>query len=69
LPTIGLGGPNSTPEAEKLVSVQPDVIFVAYLVDRAQADELQAKTNIPVPPGFGAYAESSREGRVQEIAH
>jgi iron complex transport system substrate-binding protein len=48
LPTIGPGGPNSTPDAEKLVSVQPDVIFVAYLVDRAQADELQAKTNIPV---------------------
>jgi iron complex transport system substrate-binding protein len=48
LPTIGPGGPNSTPDAEKLVSVQPDVIFVAYLVDKAQADELQAKTNIPV---------------------
>ncbi len=48
LPTIGQGGPNSTPDAEKLVSVKPDVIFVAYLVDRSQADELQARTNIPV---------------------
>ncbi len=48
LPIVGPGGPNSTPDAEKLVSIQPDVIFVAYLVDRAQADKLQAKTNIPV---------------------
>ncbi|MCL6446637.1 MAG: iron ABC transporter substrate-binding protein [Armatimonadetes bacterium] len=48
LPSIGQGGPRSTPDAEKLVTVKPDVIFVASLVDRAQADELQAKTNIPV---------------------
>lgn len=48
LPTVGQGGPNSTPDAEKLVSVKPDVIFVAYLVDRAKADDLQAKTNTPV---------------------
>lgn len=48
LPTIGQGGPDSTPDAEKLVSVKPDVIFVAYLVDRSRADELQARTNIPV---------------------
>ena len=48
LPTIGPGGPNSTPDAEKLVSVKPDVILVAYLADRAQADELQAKTKTPV---------------------
>lgn len=48
LPTIGQGGPDSTPDAEKLVSIKPDVIFVAYLVDKSQADELQARTNIPV---------------------
>jgi len=48
LPTIGPGGPNSTPDAEKIVTVKPDVIFVAYLVDRKIADELQAKTGIPV---------------------
>ncbi|QGP93876.1 hypothetical protein MGLY_32990 [Neomoorella glycerini] len=47
-PVIGPGGPDSTPDAEKLASVQPDVIFVASLVDRSRADELQAKTNIPV---------------------
>lgn len=48
LPAIGQGGPDSTPDAEKLVSVKPDVIFVSYLVDKAKADELQAQTNIPV---------------------
>ncbi|WP_258359593.1 iron ABC transporter substrate-binding protein [Moorella sulfitireducens (nom. illeg.)] len=47
-PVIGPGGPDSTPDAEKLASVKPDVIFVASLVDRVQADELQAKTNIPI---------------------
>ncbi|MGQ9825866.1 MAG: iron ABC transporter substrate-binding protein, partial [Desulfotomaculales bacterium] len=48
LPSIGQGGPDSTPDAEKLVSVKPEVIFVASLLDKSQADELQAKTNIPV---------------------
>lgn len=48
LPVIGQGGPDSTPDAEMLVNVNPDVIFVAYLVDAAKADELQAKTGIPV---------------------
>lgn len=48
LPVIGQGGPDSTPDAEKLVSVKPDVIFVAYLVDAGKADELQSKTGIPV---------------------
>jgi len=48
LPTIGPGGPDSTPDAEKLVSVQPDVIFAAYLVEKAKADSLQEKTGIPV---------------------
>jgi len=48
LPVIGPGGPDSSPDAEKLVSVKPDVIFAAYLVEKASADELQSKTNIPV---------------------
>jgi iron complex transport system substrate-binding protein len=48
LPTIGQGGPDSTPDPEMLLEVDPDVIFVAYLVDSAKADELQSKTGIPV---------------------
>lgn len=48
LPTIGEGGPDSTPDPEMLMEVDPDVIFVAYLVDKPKADELQSKTGIPV---------------------
>jgi iron complex transport system substrate-binding protein len=48
LPVIGQGGPDSTPDPEMLISVDPDVIFVAYLVDTAKANELQSKTGIPV---------------------
>lgn len=48
LPVIGQGGADSTPDPEMLLSVDPDVIFVAYLVDTAKADELQARTGIPV---------------------
>lgn len=48
LPVIGPGGPDSSPDAEKLVSVRPDVIFAASLVEKASADELQKKTGIPV---------------------
>ncbi|SHF61113.1 iron complex transport system substrate-binding protein [Caldanaerobius fijiensis DSM 17918] len=48
LPIIGQGGPDSTPDAEKLVTVKPDVIFVTYLLDKTKADDLQAKTGIPV---------------------
>lgn len=48
LPTIGQGGPDSTPDAEKLVQVSADVIFVISLLDKSKADDLQAKTGIPV---------------------
>lgn len=48
LQVIGQGGPDSTPDPEMLMNVDPDVIFVAYLVDSSKADELQSKTGIPV---------------------
>jgi iron complex transport system substrate-binding protein len=48
LPVIGQGGPDSTPDPEMLLNVDPDVIFCAYLLDAAKADELQSKTGIPV---------------------
>lgn len=48
LPVIGLGGPNNSPDAEKILSVKPDVIFTTYSSDKSSAEELQAKTNIPV---------------------
>lgn len=48
LPVIGPGGPNNAPDPEKLLGVAPDVIFSTYAADTAAADELQAKTGIPV---------------------
>lgn len=48
LPTIGQGGIDTVPDEEALLSVKPDVIFIAYLADKAKAENLQAKTGIPV---------------------
>ncbi|MBN2005543.1 MAG: iron ABC transporter substrate-binding protein [Anaerolineae bacterium] len=48
LPVIGQGGPNNAPDPEKILTVAPDVIFSTYTTDAAAADELQAKTGIPV---------------------
>lgn len=48
LPVIGLGGPNNSPDAEKLLAVRPDVIFTTYTTEKSAADELQAKTHTPV---------------------
>lgn len=57
LPTIGQGGADTAPDAEKLVGVKPDVIFATYLVDKATADELQSKTGIPVVVlSYGKFA-------------
>lgn len=48
LPIIGQGGPNNAPDPEKILAVKPDVIFTTYAADKASADNLQAKTGIPV---------------------
>lgn len=48
LPVIGSGGPNNAPDAEKILSVKPDVIFSTYNTDQSSVDVLQAKTGIPV---------------------
>ncbi|WP_088227413.1 iron ABC transporter substrate-binding protein [Desulfosporosinus sp. FKB] len=48
LPSIGQGGPDTVPNEESLVSVKPDVILVSTLLDKEKADQLQAKTGIPV---------------------
>jgi iron complex transport system substrate-binding protein len=47
LPGIGQGGPRPSPNLESIISLRPDVIFAAYLT-KEQANEIQAKTNIPV---------------------
>ncbi len=48
LPVIGQGGPFSTPDPEKIMSVKPDVIFACSFIDRKGAEDLQLKTGIPV---------------------
>ncbi|MDQ7093783.1 iron ABC transporter substrate-binding protein [Desulfosporosinus sp. PR] len=48
LPTIGQGGPDTAPNEESLINAKPEVIFVCTLVDKEKADQLQAKTGIPV---------------------
>ncbi|MEN8905194.1 MAG: iron ABC transporter substrate-binding protein [Clostridiales bacterium] len=48
LPVIGSGGPNNAPDPEKIIAVNPEVIFSTYAIDKASADNLQSKTGIPV---------------------
>ncbi|AFK22422.1 iron ABC transporter substrate-binding protein [Pyrococcus sp. ST04] len=47
LPTIGPGGPGKLPDLEEIMKLKPDVIFMTY-VDAKTADDIQAKTGIPV---------------------
>lgn len=62
LPVIGQGGPNNAPDPEKILGVAPDMIFSTYTTEASAADELQAKTGIPVvvisygTNGFGTTA-------------
>jgi len=48
LPVIGAGGPDSTPDAERLLAAAPDVIFVNQIADAEGADRLEEATGIPV---------------------
>jgi iron complex transport system substrate-binding protein len=48
LETVGPGGPNNQPDAEKLLMVNPDVIFSLYNSDPSAIENLQSKTGIPV---------------------
>lgn len=48
LAVIGQGGPNNSPDPEKLLNVAPDVIFSTYALDASMAARLQTQTNIPV---------------------
>jgi iron complex transport system substrate-binding protein len=48
LTIVGEGGPGVTPDAEKLISLGPDVIFTMYNLDISTVDDLQKKTGKPV---------------------
>jgi len=55
LPVVGAGGPDSAPDAERLIGVEPDVVFIGQIADAQTAEELQAATGIPVVVvGYGA---------------
>jgi iron complex transport system substrate-binding protein len=50
LPSIGPGGPNTInkePDLEKVLAVNPDVVFISYM-DKIKADALQKKIGIPI---------------------
>jgi iron complex transport system substrate-binding protein len=50
LPSIGPGGPNTInkkPDLEKVLAVNPDVIFISYM-DKLKAEALQKKISIPI---------------------
>lgn len=60
LPIIGQGGPNNAPDPEKLLAVEPQVIFSTYASEAAAADELQEKTGIPVVVlSYGSFGVTS----------
>lgn len=48
LPSCGMGGPTGSPDAEKILSCAPDVIFSLYTSDASAMDQLQRSTGIPV---------------------
>jgi len=47
LPSIGPGGPGNLPDADALIKLNPDLVFLTY-ADARTADNIQSKTHIPV---------------------
>jgi iron complex transport system substrate-binding protein len=67
LPSIGPGGPtsiNKEPDLEKVLAVNPDVVFISYF-EKTKADALQRTIGIPVVVltygPFGRFDESVYE--------
>lgn len=48
LPSCGKGGPQGSPEAEKILNLNPDIVFSLYTSDKAAMDDLQQKIGKPV---------------------
>lgn len=48
LPSCGKGGPQGSPEAENILSLNPDIVFSLYTSDKAAMDDLQQKIGKPV---------------------
>lgn len=48
LPSCGMGGPQGSADAEKILSLNPDIVFSLYTSDKAAMDDLQQKIGKPV---------------------
>lgn len=48
LPSCGKGGPQGSPESEKILNLNPDIVFSLYTSDKAAMDDLQQKINKPI---------------------
>ncbi len=48
LQSCGKGGPQGSPEAEKILALNPDIVFSLYTSDKAAMDDLQQKIGKPV---------------------
>ena len=46
--SCGKGGPQGSPEAEKILALNPDIVFSLYTSDKAAMDDLQQKIGKPV---------------------
>ena len=48
LPSCGMGGPQGSADAEKILALNPDIVFSLYTSDKAAMDDLQQKIGKPV---------------------
>lgn len=48
LPSCGMGGPQGSADAEKILKPNPDIVFSLYTSDKAAMDDLQQKIGKPV---------------------
>lgn len=48
LPSCGKGGPQGSADAEKILKLNPDIVFSLYTSDKAAMDDLQQKIGKPV---------------------
>lgn len=48
LPSCGTGGPQGSADAEKILKLNPDIVFSLYTSDKAAMDDLQQKIGKPV---------------------
>ena len=68
LPSCGMGGPQGSADAEKILSLNPDIVFSLYTSDKAAMDDLQQKIRKPVVVLSYGKAEAFDENVKKSIA-